>query len=215
MRTAAVDAGQVAVGVSVAVILSVDLQVVLQGGQGLLLVLGQGMTGSNSCIVQRIGVLDLINGHVQEIVGPGSAGFLVGDLIANGLVDIQQIADPTLIFVHIVVDGIDVEVVQFHCLQLVVANGDGVGISGQDSLNGSLQEQTGYDADAENNYYPEGQGIGFQLLSLFLLCLLTLSHCGSVLLLAQTLLIGCTHGINSSHICCWYCICIIPWHYNA
>ena len=181
-----------------AVVFGVDLQVAFHGVESSLLVLGQLVTGSHSSVIQGIGVLDLINGHIQEVVSPGGTGLLIENLIVQRLVDIQQVANPAAVLVVVVVDDVDVEVVQLHSVQLVIAHGDGVGITVDDGNGCGNAENADHDADDEQHDDPEGPGVSLQSLGFLLSLLLTLGHSVRALLFAHALLVGCTHGINSS-----------------
>ena len=190
----AVNALQVLVGVLVAVSLGIDVHIVIHGLHGGLLFFAEGMTGSLGSIVQSVGVLGTINGGINEIVSPGSAGFLVLHLSAQGSGGVHQVGDPAAVLAGVFLNGVNIEIVQLNGGNLVITNNQGGGHTGSQIGDGSLQGNAGHQSHTQGHDNPEGEGVCFQFLGFFCCGLLLLGHGGSVLLLAELLLAGCTHG---------------------
>ena len=220
VSAAAVDGLQVSVGVVVAVTLGVDIHVIIQGVHSLLFFLAQLVACGNSSIVQSVSVLGAVDGAGQEVVGPGGAGGLIIGLAAQGSGGAQ--AKPlqiVAVLADVFVDGVNVEIVQLHGGNLVLANHQSGGHTAGQAHNGSFQSHTGYQRHAQGQNHPEGDGVNLQFLGFFCCGLLLLGHGGSVLLLAELLLAGCTHGKSiplkiCAVGCCANGLTHRPEHYN-
>ena len=206
VSTVAVNGLQVIVAVVVTIVLSVDVHAVVVGIHGLTLVLGQLVVGSDSGVVQGVGVASLINSHLHKVVGPSHA--LAVALGAQGLSGVKNVVDPTAVLVVILIDCVNVEIVQLNSGYLMFADDQGSGHAGSKAGDGGLEGHTGYQRYAQGQNYPEGGGVDFQLLSFFCGCLLLLGHAGSVLLLAELLLAGCTHGNQFLSFICYLVGCV-------
>ena len=163
------------------------------------------MACSDGGIIQSVGVLGALDGLIQEGVGPGRAGFLVVDLLAQGRVGLQAgQADVVAVLADHILNGVDVEIVQLNGGDLMVADNQSRGHTGGNAGNGGLQGYAGHQRHTQGQDDPEGDSIDLQFLCFFSRSLLLLGHSGSDLLLAELLLAGCTHGNHFlSFICCW------------
>ncbi len=202
VRAVAIHGLQIILGAGVAIHGSVKLQGFQIGVQSGLLLLGQGEALSLGGIGQCIDGVGVALGGFQEVVSPGSAGFLVHHLLVQGCAGVQaEHGGVAAVHAVEVIDGINIEIVHFHAVDLVIAHGQGNRILLADAAAGNGLA----DADGDGNHQQyhhngdEANGVKAYVLGFLLGGELLLGQLGGFLLLAKLLLAGCTHVIKSSH----------------
>ena len=144
----AVNGLQVAVGVVVAIALGVDIHIIVQLLHGGLLFVSQLVTGGHGSIVQGVSILSAFNGGVNEMVSPVHTGAI--GLATQGSGNVQfHILQITAIAVDVLVDGVNIEIVQLHGGDLVLADYQSGAHTAGNAHNGTLQGQTGYQGYAQ------------------------------------------------------------------
>ena len=195
---AVVGGGDVAVRGGVVVHDSVGFHILDVHFQGSLGFLAQGEAVSLGGVVDGVHVLGVGGGLVQEVICPGLALGLAVELLIQGLGGVQtEHGDVVAHLGHILVDGVNIVVVQLCGADLGAADGQGRGAAGDDAAGGDTADDD--DQDHHRNGDGEQAGVQAELLGFLLLLQLLFGHSGCTLLLAELLLAGCAHVINSSH----------------
>src|SRR5699024_994135 len=121
---AAVNGLQIRFAIGVAVQSCVNIQVGNGGVNGSLILFRQGIAGSLSSVRHGVSSLGAGLGRLQEVICPGSAGFLIGYLLVQGLGGVQAKHGSIAAVSGIeIVYSVHVEVVQFSIADLVIPYG--------------------------------------------------------------------------------------------
>ena len=144
-----------------------------------------------------------MNGGGQEVICPGLAGSFVNDLLIQGLGGIQtEQVGIIAVLAQELVDAAHVIVAQFCVADLVVIDGHSNSVLFTNALafDGLGDSSHSGKDDHHSQDYHENSGHNLQLLCFFLLGQLLFGHFVSTLGGTELLLVGCAHGIISSHL---------------
>ena len=198
----AVHGLQVCVRVGIPVQCGIGIQI----GTGCLnagkLILGQREAGGIGGVGHGIDGTGVFLGGIQEIICPGLAGLLVGNLLVQGSGHIEAEHSSIAAIVGVeLIDSVHVEIIHFNAVDLVVTNGKGGGIFLPDTAvgNGLTDADTNRYHQQHRHYGDESDGVKAGLFGFLLSGELLFGQLGGFLLFTKLLLIGCAHVIKSSH----------------
>ena len=207
IRTLTIDCLQVSFPIGIAIQGGIDIQRGDVGLNGACVLFGKGKALSLRCIYQRIYRLGGTLCGGQEVISPGASGFLVGDLLIQGLCNVQAEHGGVAAIGRVeIVDGVHVEVIQFCIAQLVGAHGQRNGVLFTNTAvdNGLPHTYKNGHGKKQNHNHNKSGCVQADLFGLLLSGLLLFCQLGGVLLFPELFLVGCTHVIISSRLSQWF-----------
>ena len=203
--TLAVHGLQVILGLGVAVEARVDADVILGSGDLVLILLGQGVALGSGFPAHGVDGSGALGGGVHKVIGPGFAGFLVVDLLVQGLTGVQaeQRQVGGVLGVE-AVDGVDKVVAQLLIAHGFVAHhhGNGFPLPGAGVGHGAVDAYNGGSDDEDHQNHGKADGIQPGLPILFVLRNLLFGQLCGVFFSTKLLLAGCTHLVSFPLVYC-------------